>query len=85
MSQPALILYTRGYCHLCHDMQAQIESYSPQYRFTLELRDVDSNPLWLSAYDELVPVLVRRDQQGQEQEICHYHLDHAALIAQISA
>ena len=37
--------------------------------------DVDANPALEAKYDELVPVLVRADGV----EVCHYHLDRAAL------
>lgn len=75
MKPAHLILYTRGYCHLCHDMQALVESYSPQYNFELELREVDTQADWIAQFDELVPVLVTVDNQGIATELCHYHLD----------
>lgn len=62
---------------MCHDMQALVESYSPQYNFKLELRDVDSQADWLASYDELVPVLIALNSQGEETQLCHYHLDLA--------
>jgi len=37
--------------------------------------DVDNDPLLEQRWGELVPVLL--DEQGRE--ICHYHLDEAAL------
>ena len=37
--------------------------------------DVDADPSLEEKYGELVPVLVRADGA----EVCHYHLDRAAL------
>lgn len=41
--------------------------------------DVDSDPVLENKYGELVPVLL-----AGEREICHYHLDHAALNAYLA-
>ena len=70
----SLRLYVREDCHLCEDMLYQLKTLQIELNFTLEIRDVDSNPLWLKNYHEWVPVLKLGDQ-----EICHYHLDLHAL------
>ena len=70
-----LILYTRSHCHLCEDMHRQLLTLQKEMVFSVELRDVDSNPEWLARYDTLVPVLMLGNH-----EICHYHLDYEALV-----
>jgi len=77
----AFTLYSRSYCHLCDDMLEQLQSYSAQYSFTVEVKDVDADEELVSLYDELVPVLTGKRMDGQEQQICHYFLDPVALKA----
>ena len=42
---------------------------------TFDVVDVDADPALVERYDELVPVLVH-----QEREVCHYFLDHDAVL-----
>jgi len=72
-------IYERGYCHLCDDMRAALAPWIERYSLRLERVDVDRSPELEARYGELVPVLV----EG-EDEICHYHLDEAALAARLS-
>jgi hypothetical protein len=51
----------------------QIQAATP---FEFEVIDVDNSRDLEEKYGELVPVLLAGDR-----EICHYHLDHAALNA----
>ncbi len=76
---PRLTLYSRAYCHLCHDMQVALESLRGEYEFELQVLDVDADPLLLARYDERVPVLV-----AGERELCHYFLDAAAVRAHLA-
>lgn len=71
-----LTVYGREDCHLCHDMIADLEAFQPEYRFALEVVDVDEDETLERRYGHLVPVLA-----GNGEEICHYHLDPAALAA----
>jgi len=71
---PALTLYGRGWCHLCEDMLAALEPLRGEFGFTLDVVDVDSNPQLETRFGERVPVLVHG-----ERELCHYHLDTAAV------
>jgi thioredoxin reductase (NADPH) len=71
-----LKLYGRTYCHLCEDMQRELQRLSPELNLALEVIDVDRSEALEARYGELVPVLVHDDT-----EICHYFLDHAALAA----
>lgn len=74
-----LTVYTREYCHLCHEMVAAIEALWPVYVFDLEEVDVDEDMALEQRYGHLVPVLTANDE-----EICHYRLDPAALDAYFS-
>ena len=75
----AFTLYSRSYCHLCDDMLEQLQSYTAQYQFTVQVVDVDADDELLSLYDELVPVLVGHKPGQDAHKICHYFLDPAAL------
>ncbi|MCX7172764.1 MAG: glutaredoxin family protein [Proteobacteria bacterium] len=78
-----MILYSREYCHLCHDMLAALETMRGEHDagFTLEVVDVDADPVLLSRYDERVPVLVGcgTGRASEPRELCHYFLDAAAV------
>ncbi|MGQ0654018.1 MAG: glutaredoxin family protein [Betaproteobacteria bacterium] len=71
-----LTLYGRRYCHLCEEMAAALRSRG----IAFDEVDVDADPALEERYGELVPVLARPDGT----EICHYHLDVAALEAAIA-
>ena len=71
-----LTLMFREYCSLCHHMEAALQPYQAQYGFTLDVVDVDADAVLEAKYNELVPVLLHG-----EVEICHWHLDEAALQA----
>ncbi|NDA14929.1 MAG: glutaredoxin family protein, partial [Gammaproteobacteria bacterium] len=70
-----LTLYSRRGCHLCEDMQSQLNELRSEYAFSLEVRDVDSDPIWVEQFGEAVPILL----VGQV-EICRYFLDQKLLI-----
>ncbi len=67
-----LTLISRGYCHLCHDMEAAVRPLLEEFSVGLKVVDVDADPLLEARYDELVPVLLHG-----ETELCHYFLDEA--------
>jgi hypothetical protein len=71
-----LTLYSREYCHLCHDMLAALEALRGEFAFTVEVLDVDLDPALEAKYDELVPVL-----EADGHELCHYFLDVAKVRA----
>lgn len=85
---PVLTLYWREYCHLCHDMLAQLlalrEALGGEAVFGVEIRDVDADPVLEARYDELVPVLTATDGNGVENELCHYHLVPDAVRAYLA-
>jgi len=67
-----LTLMSRGYCHLCHDMEAALRPLASEFGATITVLDVDADPALEARYDELVPVLLHGDT-----ELCHYFLDEA--------
>lgn len=77
------ILYSRSYCHLCDDMLAALHALGGEYRFSVEVVDVDADPALVVLYDELVPVLVGKRQDSSEQ-LCHYFLDEARVRAYLA-
>jgi thioredoxin reductase (NADPH) len=67
---------SRQWCHLCHDLIAQLEPLAAEFGWSIEVFDVDEHPELEARWDELVPVLLAGDT-----ELCHYHLDEAAVRA----
>ncbi|WP_371325218.1 glutaredoxin family protein [Dechloromonas sp. ZY10] len=69
-----LTLISRGYCHLCHDMEEALNPLAAEFAATVSVVDVDADPALEAKYDELVPVLLHGDH-----ELCHYFLDVAKV------
>lgn len=65
-----LTLMSRGYCHLCHDMEAALAPIAEAFQARVTVLDVDADPALEAKYDERVPVLLHG-----ETELCHYFLD----------
>ena len=57
-------------------MIAALKTIQGRFRFELDVVDIDRHPELEERWGELVPVLL----EG-ETEVCHYHLDPAALDA----
>lgn len=74
MTSKRLVLYSRVYCHLCHDMLAALEAMRGEFDFDIEVLDVDADPALEEKYNELVPVL-----EADGKELCHYFLDVARV------
>ncbi len=74
-----LTLMFRSYCHLCHDMQARLETLQAELGFDLTVVDVDTDSELEEKYNESVPVLLHADH-----EICHWYLDEMALRAYLA-
>lgn len=84
-NKPHLTLYSREYCHLCHDMLAALQVLRGEQRgsFEIDVVDIDADPVSLARFDELVPVLVV--SEGAEIiELCHYFLDVEAVLAYLN-
>lgn len=69
-----LTLMSRGYCHLCHDMELALAPLAKEFGASLAVVDVDADPALEAKYNELVPVLLHG-----ETELCHYFLDEAKI------
>ena len=78
-----LILYTRQGCPLCEDFEQEVCRHQQVLNFELEIRDVDSNPAWIVAYNDKVPLLVA-ENPDLDQEICRYFFDPRALRAYLT-
>ena len=65
-----LTLMSRGYCHLCHDMEVALAPLAQEYGASVKVLDIDADPALEAKFDELVPVLLHG-----ETELCHYFLD----------
>ena len=65
-----LKLLSRGYCHLCHDMEVALRPLAEEFGAQIIIVDVDADDALEAKYDELVPVLLHG-----ETELCHYFLD----------
>jgi thioredoxin reductase (NADPH) len=74
-----LTLYSRAYCHLCHDMQAQVEALGPEFGLQLTVLDVDADAALEARFNELVPVLMHG-----EIELARYRLEAEALRAYLA-
>ena len=61
-------------------MRNALQPYLAEYRAELEIVEIDDFPELEAKYNELVPVLLHG-----EHEICHWHLDEAALRAYLEA
>jgi glutaredoxin len=75
---PKLTLLSREYCHLCHEMAAQLETLRGRFDFRVEVVDVDRHPELEEKWGDKVPVLL-----DGEREICHYFLDLEAFEARL--
>lgn len=71
-----LILYGRQLCHLCYEMERELEPYRSRYGFELAVIDIDSSADLVGTYGQYVPVLMADDRQ-----LCHYRLDGEVLHA----
>ena len=76
---PKLTVLTREYCHLCHEMIAQLGQLRGRHDFTIEVVDVDRHPQLEEKWGDKVPVLL-----DGEREICHYFLDLEATEARLA-
>jgi thioredoxin reductase (NADPH) len=72
MAPIELTLMSRGYCHLCHDMEVALRPLADEFGALIKVLDVDADADLEARYDELVPVLLHG-----EKELCHYFLDEA--------
>jgi hypothetical protein len=62
-------------------MLAALQAFGSDYRFTLEVVDVDADEALAVKYDELVPVLLASKLGAQAVQICHYFIDQDKVRA----
>lgn len=74
-----LTVMSREWCHLCHDLIEKLAPLAAELGWTVRVLDVDADPVLEARWDELVPVVL-----AGEVELCHYHLDEAAVRAYCS-
>lgn len=73
------IVLSREYCHLCDELLAELRRLQQRFDFAIEVVDVDSDPALEERWGDKVPVVL----DGQI-EVCHYHLDAAAVEARVN-
>lgn len=74
MSEREFTVLSREWCHLCHDLVDALEPLAAELGWSIRVIDVDQHPELEARWDELVPVVLHG-----EVELCHYHLDAAAV------
>jgi glutaredoxin len=55
--RPAVVLYTRGGCHLCHEVEARLEAERGGVDFDLTIVDIDRDEEQKRLYGLEVPVV----------------------------
>ena len=78
-----LTLLSRAYCHLCDDMRDALAPLAQGHGVAVVELDVDAHPALEAAYGDLVPVLLL-GLPADGVELCHYHLDAAAVEAALA-
>ncbi len=71
-----LVVYSREECHLCQNMILALQNLQEQVSFNFQVIDIDTHPELAALYGERIPVLM---SSTDNQEICHYFLNLAAL------
>ncbi|MFJ3045170.1 glutaredoxin family protein [Herbaspirillum chlorophenolicum] len=73
------VIYSRSYCHLCDDLRQALLARLDGRAADIEMVDVDADPALVERYDELVPVLMAQQRDGEWLQLCHYFLDESGL------
>jgi hypothetical protein len=60
-------------------MLGALQALSNDYRFTVEVVDVDTDEALVAQYDELVPVLIGSRDGAAMMQLCHYFLDETKV------
>ncbi|MEM7561819.1 MAG: glutaredoxin family protein [Pseudomonadota bacterium] len=75
-----LTLYYREQCHLCDAMRKALVAFIVHHpQISWREIDIDRDTALIQKYDQKVPVLCHQDQ-----EICHFFFDEAALRAMLA-
>ncbi len=75
-----VIVYGREGCHLCEDLEADLERLAGEHGFSIITRDVDRDPAWRARHGDRVPVV-----EVDGEVVCEYFLDPATLIARLES
>lgn len=85
MSQIELRLVTRQGCHLCDEagnalatVIAKFSTLHPDIEYSVDVVDVDSDPVLLEKYSEEVPVLILNEKQ-----VAFFRIDQERLFRQL--
>jgi hypothetical protein len=62
-------------------MLEALQTLSSEYPFSVEVIDVDADEGLVAQFDELVPVLFGRKNDGESVQICNYFLDDVKVKA----
>ena len=62
-------------------MAVALRPLSDAFGVSVSIVDVDEDAALLRLYDEKVPVLIGKTEQGASVELCHYFLDEVAVKA----
>ncbi len=75
-----LRFFTRAGCHLCDAALAVVRRAQRRIYFAVELVDIDSNPVYASAYENSIPVITLNDI-----EIARSFVEEKKLLEALSA
>ena len=70
---------SREYCHLCDVLLEGLRKLQARFDFDIEVVDVDSDPALEERWGDKVPVVL-----DGPIEVCHYHLDAAAVETRVN-
>lgn len=57
MAEKRLVLYAKPGCCLCETLEEKLKRIQPSLGFTLEVRNIVTNPEWFSDFQYTIPVL----------------------------
>jgi hypothetical protein len=57
MLEKQLVLYAKPGCCLCETLEEKLRQIQPNLGFTLEVRNILTNPEWFSDFQYTIPVL----------------------------
>lgn len=73
------LVLSREWCHLCHDLVDALKPLAEELGWSVRVVDVDEDPALEAKWNEQVPVVL-----ANGAELCHHHLDEAAIRTHVS-
>lgn len=58
-----VVFYTRESCLLCEEALHLLKLFQTDYRFDIEVRDIETNDSWMEEYQLEIPVLEMNKKQ----------------------